>query len=48
MKTILRNSVAAAILLSSTLVMANGPENQFLVKKGIVKSEVVKKCDFLR
>ncbi|MFD2585311.1 hypothetical protein ACFSQJ_00105 [Croceitalea marina] len=41
MKTILKNSVAAAILLSSTLSMANGPEKEF-GKKGISKNEVEK------
>jgi hypothetical protein len=41
MKAILKNSVAAAILLSSTLSVANGPEKSFN-KKVIAKSEVEK------
>ncbi|GMN11657.1 hypothetical protein MTsPCn9_28400 [Croceitalea sp. MTPC9] len=41
MKTILKNSVAAAILLSSTLSMANAPENSF-GKKTNAKNEVEK------
>ncbi len=41
MKKILKNSVAAAILLSSTISMANGPA-KVLSKKGIAKNEVEK------
>ncbi|WP_350294007.1 hypothetical protein [uncultured Croceitalea sp.] len=41
MKTILKNSVAAAILLSSTISIANAPESSF-GKKANAKSEVEK------
>ncbi|WP_394975730.1 hypothetical protein [uncultured Croceitalea sp.] len=41
MKKILKNSVAAAILLSSTISMANGPA-KVISKKGIAKNEVEK------
>jgi len=41
MKTILKNVVAVAILLSSTISMANGPEKAFS-KKVNAKSEVEK------
>jgi len=41
MKTILKNVVAASILLSSTISMANGPEKAFS-KKVNAKSEVEK------
>ncbi len=41
MKTILKKSVAAAILLSSTISMANKPEKEF-GEKGISKNEVEK------
>jgi hypothetical protein len=41
MKAILKNSVAATILLSSMISMANGPEKSF-AKKGNSKNEVEK------